>query len=115
MLPPLTPTEMALAIAGPICLLCLLFMAAYIYYGKRRDKDKLKDFRGEDPMDAPDHPILGASCLRDMIEMTTSGSGSGKGKYAFHVEDLPRPLLIIARVFSAKERLLYFSDNGMRS
>ncbi|XP_063239483.1 TGF-beta receptor type-1 isoform X6 [Bacillus rossius redtenbacheri] len=31
----------------------------------------------EDSIDAPDHPILGGVSLRDMIEMTTSGSGSG--------------------------------------
>ncbi|GLH00172.1 Raf homolog serine/threonine-protein kinase Raf [Gryllus bimaculatus] len=32
---------------------------------------------GDESLEAPDHPILGGVSLRDMIEMTTSGSGSG--------------------------------------
>lgn len=51
-------------------------MLAFWYHGKYVANKK--GFLVEDSMDAPDHPILGASCIRDMIEMTTSGSGSGK-------------------------------------
>lgn len=32
---------------------------------------------GEDSIEAPDHPILKGVSLQHMLEMTTSGSGSG--------------------------------------
>jgi TGF-beta receptor type-1 len=33
---------------------------------------------GEDSIEAPDHPILKGVSLQHMLEMTTSGSGSGE-------------------------------------
>lgn len=41
----------------------------------------------EDSIEAPDHPILNKGVsLKHMIEMTTSGSGSGKNT-SFQIED----------------------------
>lgn len=37
----------------------------------------------EDSIEAPDHPILNGVSLRHMIEMTTSGSGSGTKLLSF--------------------------------
>lgn len=72
----MTSVQIAFAIAGPIIVLCVLFMICYVIYGKRSRLQK-GVLRVEDSVDDPDHPILGANSIRDMMEMTTSGSGSG--------------------------------------
>ncbi|KAG8235613.1 hypothetical protein J437_LFUL014871 [Ladona fulva] len=72
---PLGTWELAFIIAGPICMLCIVIVIAYSVC-QQRNKKRLLRWRAEDLMEAPEHPILGHS-IRDMIEMTTSGSGSG--------------------------------------
>jgi hypothetical protein len=54
-----------------------------LWHQHRRRQHQLP-YRSEDSIEAPDHPILGGVSLRDMIEMTTSGSGSGEN-FAFRV------------------------------
>lgn len=64
----------------PILLVCIVVGVVYfirsIYY-KRGRHQHLKPT--EDSIEAPDHPILSKGVsLKNMIDMTTSGSGSGK-------------------------------------
>ncbi|XP_012258855.2 TGF-beta receptor type-1 isoform X2 [Athalia rosae] len=66
--------KIALTIALPICAICALVMTVYHIQVTR--KRAPRHFT-EDSLGAPDQPILSAVSIRDMIEMTTSGSGSG--------------------------------------
>lgn len=67
--------KMALTIAMPICAICVVVMVIYhIYMTRRRPRLSFPD----DSLEAPDRPILGGVTIRDMLEMTTSGSGSGR-------------------------------------
>lgn len=72
--------QLALMIAGPICVLCLLVMIGLSLWTQHRMPRDPYPYPPE--TDGPDQPILGAVSLRDMIEMTTSGSGSGNS--CFH-------------------------------
>lgn len=68
--------QLTLMIAGPVCVVCLAVMLAlslWTHHRKQRDP-----YTYPPEVDGPDQPILGAVSLRDMIDMTTSGSGSGK-------------------------------------
>ncbi|XP_043278316.1 TGF-beta receptor type-1 isoform X2 [Venturia canescens] len=66
--------KMALTIALPICAICVVVMVVYhIHMTRRRPARHFPD----DSLEAPDRPILGGVTIRDMLEMTTSGSGSG--------------------------------------
>uniref|UniRef100_A0A1B6IBK3 Serine/threonine-protein kinase receptor n=1 Tax=Homalodisca liturata TaxID=320908 RepID=A0A1B6IBK3_9HEMI len=67
--------ELALMIAGPICMLCLAVMLGLSLWTQHRKQRNPYPYPPD--VDGPDQPILGAVSLRDMIEMTTSGSGSG--------------------------------------
>lgn len=53
-------------------------MVVYSLWNQNRRRQRQIPYRSEDSIEAPDHPILGGVSLRDMIEMTTSGSGSGE-------------------------------------
>ncbi|XP_067012714.2 TGF-beta receptor type-1 isoform X2 [Anabrus simplex] len=72
----LGPWELTLVIAVPIVVLCLLVLGCIIWQQRRKHLHQSR-YRSDDSLEAPDHPILGGVSLRDMIEMTTSGSGSG--------------------------------------
>ncbi|XP_046390406.1 TGF-beta receptor type-1 isoform X3 [Ischnura elegans] len=63
-------------VAIPVFVVTAAILYAYKFCQRRKRQRQLR-YRSEDLMEAPDHPILGAHCIRDMIEMTTSGSGSG--------------------------------------
>ncbi|XP_054289328.1 TGF-beta receptor type-1-like isoform X1 [Macrosteles quadrilineatus] len=67
--------ELAVMIAGPICMLCLIVMLGLSLWSQHRQQRDSYPYPPD--ADGPDQPILGAVSLRDMIEMTTSGSGSG--------------------------------------
>lgn len=69
--------EIAAAIAGPILVVCLLTVAYFYFYQNKRNMHHHVGLC-EDSIEAPDHPILNGVSLKHMIEMTTSGSGSGK-------------------------------------
>lgn len=69
--------ELALVIASPIVIVCIIVTVAYSLWQQRCRRKHQLPYRSEDSIEAPDHPILGGVSLRDMIEMTTSGSGSG--------------------------------------
>ncbi|XP_034195575.1 TGF-beta receptor type-1 babo isoform X2 [Osmia lignaria lignaria] len=61
--------KMALTIAMPICAICVVVMVIYHVY-------MTKPPTPPDPDDS-DRPILDGVTIRDMLEKTTSGSGSG--------------------------------------
>lgn len=69
--------ETAVAIAVPMCGASLMVMFGCFRWQKRRKRLHQQRYRSDDSIEAPDHPILGGVSIRDMIEMTTSGSGSG--------------------------------------
>lgn len=67
--------KMALTIALPICAVCVTVMIVYnIHMTRKRPAGR---HFPDDSLEAPDRPILGGVTIRDMLEMTTSGSGSG--------------------------------------
>lgn len=57
--------------------LCLLTLGYFYFYQNKRNGHRHVGLC-EDSIEAPDHPILNGVSLRHMIEMTTSGSGSGE-------------------------------------
>lgn len=65
--------EIALFIAGPICLACVIIMCGMNFWNHH----KRTRYHCPEAADGPEQPILGGVSLRDMIDMTTSGSGSG--------------------------------------
>lgn len=72
--------HIAAYVAVPIVMLCILGVVVFLVYFVRKWNNKYPTEYPyeEDLTKAPDQqPILSASSLRDMIEMTTSGSGSG--------------------------------------
>lgn len=75
--------KMALTIALPICAVCIAVMIVYNVHMTRR-RPAGRHFP-DDSLEAPDRPILGGVTIRDMLEMTTSGSGSGEFLDCFNV------------------------------
>lgn len=65
--------KMALMIAMPICAICVVVMV--IYHVRKTPE---RPGNSDDSQEAPDRPILGSVTIRGMLEMTTSGSGSGR-------------------------------------
>lgn len=65
-------------IAGPVLVVCV-FVASWCLLQMWRDGKRARGvfLPGEDSLCEPQHPIMGAATIRDMIELTTSGSGSG--------------------------------------
>lgn len=81
-----TSLEIAASIVIPTLVVCIIIGAIYFFHTSHYRRGIHHHLRhGEDSMEAPDHPILqkGVS-LKHMIEMTTSGSGSGK--LIFHIK-----------------------------
>nr|CAD7589421.1 unnamed protein product [Timema genevievae] len=71
-----TTVWLVVVVSVSIIALCgILFFLLYI----KKTRRGARPLQGcpEDSIEAPDRPILGGVSLRDMIEMTTSGSGSG--------------------------------------
>ncbi|CAG9818953.1 unnamed protein product [Phaedon cochleariae] len=75
----LTTIEMAATIFLPVLAICAIVGGVYFYHTSHRKRSKHKPLPPvEDVSDAPNHPILNKGVsLKHMIEMTTSGSGSG--------------------------------------
>ncbi|XP_065160263.1 TGF-beta receptor type-1-like isoform X3 [Atheta coriaria] len=66
--------------AGVVALIAGVVVFAWVWYRRQpgRRGARLQHIGlGEDSTEAPDHPMLNGNSLRHMIEMTTSGSGSG--------------------------------------
>ncbi|XP_074033026.1 TGF-beta receptor type-1 babo isoform X5 [Leptinotarsa decemlineata] len=75
----LTTIEIAASIAVPTLIICLIIGAVYFYHTSTRRRGMHHHLRhADDSIEAPDHPILNKGVsLKHMIELTTSGSGSG--------------------------------------
>ncbi|XP_014261668.1 TGF-beta receptor type-1 isoform X3 [Cimex lectularius] len=67
--------ELVLFIAGPTCMICLIIMLILTRWNPYK-RSRMR-YHCPEPMEGPEQPILGSVSLRDMIDMTTSGSGSG--------------------------------------
>lgn len=62
----------------PILVLCVAGLLLFYWRTSKRSGMHQHLRHGEDSIEAPDHPILNKGVsLKHMIEMTTSGSGSG--------------------------------------
>ncbi|KAK9499858.1 hypothetical protein O3M35_002813 [Rhynocoris fuscipes] len=72
---PFSALELAVLIAIPCFLLCAMALG-YIYWGHHKRNGTTR-YHCHESLDGTDQPILGNVSLRDMIDMTTSGSGSG--------------------------------------
>ncbi|XP_015524557.1 TGF-beta receptor type-1 isoform X1 [Neodiprion pinetum] len=120
--------KMALMIAVPICIICALVMTVYHIQVTR--KRPPRHFT-EDSLGAPDQPILSAVSIRDMIEMTTSGSGSvglpllvqrsiarqiqlvetiGKGRFGEVWRGRWRGENVAVKIFSSREERSWFRE-----
>ncbi|XP_076664894.1 TGF-beta receptor type-1 babo isoform X4 [Andrena cerasifolii] len=120
--------KMALTIAMPICAICVVVMVIYhIYMTRRRPRTSFQD----DSLEAPDRPILGGVTIRDMLEMTTSGSGSvglpllvqrsiarqiqlvetiGKGRFGEVWRGRWRGENVAVKIFSSREERSWFRE-----
>ncbi|XP_077258869.1 TGF-beta receptor type-1 babo isoform X4 [Temnothorax americanus] len=120
--------KMALTIALPICAICVVVMAIYhVHMTKKRPARHFPD----DSLEAPDRPILGGVTIRDMLEMTTSGSGSvglpllvqrsiarqiqlvetiGKGRFGEVWRGRWRGENVAVKIFSSREERSWFRE-----
>ncbi|XP_060879283.1 TGF-beta receptor type-1-like isoform X1 [Metopolophium dirhodum] len=70
--------ELAIIIAGPIGVVCIVVMLIMNFWAGSTKRHNIRYLRTPRIIAADQQPILTAAVsLRDMIEMTTSGSGSG--------------------------------------
>ncbi|XP_072397132.1 TGF-beta receptor type-1 isoform X2 [Diabrotica undecimpunctata] len=74
-----TSLEIAASIVIPTLIICIIIGTAYFFHTSHRRRGMHHHLRHvDDSIEAPDHPILNKGVsLKHMIEMTTSGSGSG--------------------------------------
>ncbi|XP_034936476.1 TGF-beta receptor type-1-like isoform X4 [Chelonus insularis] len=120
--------KMALTIALPICGICVIILIIYhIHVSRQRPARHFPD----DSMEAPDRPILGGVTIRDMLEMTTSGSGSvglpllvqrsiarqiqlvetiGKGRFGEVWRGRWRGENVAVKIFSSREERSWFRE-----
>ncbi|XP_033226739.1 TGF-beta receptor type-1 isoform X3 [Belonocnema kinseyi] len=120
--------QTAMAIALPICLICVIAMTVYhVHMARKRPARHFPD----DSMEAPDRPILGGVTIRDMLEMTTSGSGSvglpllvqrsiarqiqlvetiGKGRFGEVWRGRWRGENVAVKIFSSREERSWFRE-----
>ncbi|XP_054004674.1 TGF-beta receptor type-1 isoform X3 [Hylaeus anthracinus] len=120
--------KMALTIAIPICAICVVVMIIYhIHMTKTRPGGHFPD----DSLEAPDRPILGGVTIKDMLEMTTSGSGSvglpllvqrsiarqiqlvetiGKGRFGEVWRGRWRGENVAVKIFSSREERSWFRE-----
>ncbi|GLV45621.1 baboon [Carabus blaptoides fortunei] len=68
--------QLVLVIVVPTLVVCLLVMVVYNFWQQRRATHTHLN-HVDDSLEAPDHPILSGVSIKHMLEMTTSGSGSG--------------------------------------
>ncbi|XP_033318698.1 TGF-beta receptor type-1 isoform X3 [Bombus bifarius] len=118
--------KMALMIAMPICVICVVVMV--IYHVRKTPE---RPGNSDDSQEAPDRPILGGVTIRDMLEMTTSGSGSvglpllvqrsiarqiqlvetiGKGRFGEVWRGRWRGENVAVKIFSSREERSWFRE-----
>jgi hypothetical protein len=67
-----------MAIAGPIFVLCIVAVLVAFYIWHKKNNAKLLPPVKQPLMEKYPEVDSSGPCLKDMIDMTTSGSGSGK-------------------------------------
>lgn len=70
----LTTWEFVFIIFGGTISFCMIIMSVYWYVQRRKRDTSARQFIQEDSVC---DPILNGNTIQDIIEMTTSGSGSG--------------------------------------
>nr|UYR58225.1 baboon 2 [Henosepilachna vigintioctopunctata] len=75
----LSALEIMVIIVAPTALICTAIIVYYFCRTSKQSRGGLHHHlqHGDDSIEAPDHPILRGVSLKHMIDMTTSGSGSG--------------------------------------
>nr|CAD7570058.1 unnamed protein product [Timema californicum] len=114
-----TTVWLVVVVSVSIIALCgILFFLLYI----KKTHRGARPLQGcpEDSLEAPDRPILGGVSLRDMIEMTTSGSGSarqiqlveiiGKGRFGEVWRGRWRGENVAVKIFSSREERSWFRE-----
>lgn len=71
----LTTWELSCIIFGGTLLLCIVILSSYWYVQRRKRGSGMRHFIQSE--DSVCDPILNGNTIQDIIEMTTSGSGSG--------------------------------------
>lgn len=72
--PALSTWEMVFVIFGGTLLFCTIVLSSYWYFQKRKRGGNGHQYATDDSVC---DPILNGNTIQDIIEMTTSGSGSG--------------------------------------
>lgn len=72
----LTTWEIIFFIFGGTLLFCMIILSSYWYLQRRKGGSGMRQFIQNE--DSVCDPILNGNTIQDIIEMTTSGSGSGK-------------------------------------
>lgn len=72
----LTTWEFIFLIFGGTLLFCIITLSSYWYVQRRKRGTGMRQFIQSE--DSVCDPILNGNTIQDIIEMTTSGSGSGK-------------------------------------
>lgn len=76
-IPGLWEDWMTVTVAVGVLVAISLFVIILLTWRRQRHQRLRPHYNCEDSTEAPDLPILGGVSLKSMIEMTTSGSGSG--------------------------------------
>lgn len=71
----LTTWELISIIFGGTLLLCVVILSSYCFTQRRKRGSGMRQFIQSE--DSGNDPILTGNTIQDIIEMTTSGSGSG--------------------------------------
>ncbi|XP_023244879.1 TGF-beta receptor type-1 isoform X2 [Copidosoma floridanum] len=121
--------RMALTIAMPVCVVCIVVMIVYNVRASRR-RPAGRHFP-DDSLEAPDRPILDGVTIKDMLELTTSGSGSvglpllvqrsiarqiqlvetiGKGRFGEVWRGRWRGENVAVKIFSSREERSWFRE-----
>uniref|UniRef100_A0ABD2XPX5 receptor protein serine/threonine kinase n=1 Tax=Trichogramma kaykai TaxID=54128 RepID=A0ABD2XPX5_9HYME len=117
-------------VALPICLTFTIILSIYQIRKCRRKHPGGRHY-SDDLLEAPDRPILGGHTIRDMLEMTTSGSGSlglpllvqrsiarqiqlvetiGKGRFGEVWRGRWRGENVAVKIFSSREERSWFRE-----
>lgn len=126
--PTLNTWEMVFMIFGGTMIFCLVVLSSYWYFQKRKRDSSGQSYANDDSVC---DPILNGNTLQDIIEMTTSGSGSaglpllvqrsiarqiqlveviGKGRFGEVWRGRWRGEYVAVKIFSSREECSWFRE-----
>lgn len=126
--PGLSTWELMVVICGSTLLVCVLLLSAYWTYHRRKAHATARQFPHDDSVC---DPILNGNTIQDIIEMTTSGSGSaglpllvqrsiarqiqlieviGKGRFGEVWRGRWRGENVAVKIFSSREECSWFRE-----